>query len=45
VLPVQLTHDLRRPMILECGELLRHVDLVHASKVAQKLTCSAYRCQ
>src|ERR1022692_241117 len=38
VLPVQLADDLGRAMILKCGELLRHVDLVHASKVAQKLT-------
>jgi hypothetical protein len=37
VLPVQFAHDFGRPMILKCGELLRYVDLVHASKVAQKL--------
>src|SRR5271170_6396636 len=38
VLSVELAHDFGRPMILESGELLRHVDLVHDSKVAQKLS-------
>src|SRR5271155_4009320 len=36
VLPVQLAYDFRRPMILKRGELLRQIDLVHHSKVAQK---------
>ena len=44
VLPVQLAHDFGRPMILKRGELLRHVDLVHTPKVAQKLS-GAYRRQ